>query len=661
MKQIKKGWGFDTRDMDTSVRPQDDFFRHVHGNWLKRTKIPENESRWGSFVTLRVDTEKKLKKMVDALMKGRYAAGSPEQMIRDFYKSGIDEAKREKLGTKPLAPWMAKIDALKSPKDFTAFFAEFEEKGLGGIWGLLLDQDYKNSERYLVNVYQGGLSMPERDYYLKDDAESLRVRTAYVKHIEAIHCLLGYSAKEATDARETIMRIEHALAQASMTKEDARDSEKIYHKLSFAQLERIAPAIEWTKYFKAIGMAAEKDVMVMQPDFLKAVSKMLVDTPLEDWKVYLRFHLANGAAGALSKKFVKENFAFYGTILSGSKKMKPIWRRALGATNGALGELLGQTYVKLYFTSLAKKRMNLLVDDLFTAYAVRIKNIDWMTPATKKKALAKLAMVTRKIGYPDKWKSYTGLEVRTDDYFGNLLRSAAYEHRREARKLGRPIDRTVWGMSPQTVNAYCNFGMNEIVFPAAILQPPFFDMYADDALNYGAIGSVIGHEITHAFDDQGSKFDGKGNMKSWWTDADRKSFDKKAKLVKEQFDQYRVADGVPVNGQLTLGENIADLGGASIAYDAYQLHLARLDKSDLSRLPIEGFTSEQRFFLGFALFERELTRPEFVKMQVLTDPHSPGEFRINGPASNLPEFYAAWGVKKGDKLYREPKDRAKIW
>jgi putative endopeptidase len=441
-----------------------------------------------------------------------------------------------------------------------------------------------------------------------------------------------------------------------MTKEDARDSEKVYNKMSFAQLERSAPTIKWGAYFKAIGMDAEKSLVVMQPEFVKALSKMLSDTPLEDWKVYMRFHLVNGAAGTLSKKFVRENFKFYGKVLSGSKVMKPIWRRALAATNGSLGELLGQTYVKLYFTAEAKKRMNALVDDLFTAYAARIKNLEWMTPATKKKALTKLRMVTRKIGYPDKWKSYRGLMVRPDDYFGNLLRSAAYEHRREARKLGRPIDRTEWGMYPQTVNAYCNFGMNEIVFPAAILQPPFFELFADDAINYGSIGSVIGHEITHAFDDQGSKFDGKGNMKSWWTDTDRKDFMKKADLVKKQFDQYRVADGVAVNGQLTLGENIADLGGASIAYDAYQLQLARTGRKD-----IEGFTSEQRFFLGFALFERELSRPEFVKMQVLTDPHSPGEFRINGPVSNLAEFYSAFGVKPGDKLYRAPKDRAKIW
>lgn len=652
-----RNWGFDTRDMDTKVRAQDDFFRHVHGGWLERTKIPENEARWGSFTILRVETEKRLKKIVDSLSNGRYSSGTPEQMIRDFYRAGIDEARREKLGKKPIAPWLAKIDALSSESEMVDLLAELEVAGLGGIWGLLIDQDSKDSSRYLLHIAQSGLGMPDRDYYLKDDTESKRVREAYERHIEKLLGLLGDPATRAQEARKTIMRIETTLAEASMTKEDARDSEKIYHKFTLSTLTRLAPGIDWRRYMKAIGASKAEDVIVMQPEFLASVAKMITGgIPLGDWKTYLRFHLANAAAGALSKRFLKQNFVFYGTVLSGNKKMKPVWRRALAATNSGLGELLGKLYVKEYFPAAAKRRMNELVDDLFAAYAVRIKKLDWMTPATKKKALVKLGQMNRKIGYPDKWRSYRGLVVRADDYFGNLIRSNEFEHRRDMRKLGKPIDRTEWGMYPQTVNAYCNFNMNEIVFPAAILQFPFFDLRSDDALNYGSIGSVIGHEITHAFDDQGSKFDGKGNMKSWWTPEDRKRFDRKASVVKKQFDQYRVADGVPVNGQLTLGENIADLGGASIAYDAYQRELKRTGRKDM-----DGFTPEQRFFIGFSLFDCEKMRPEAEKTRVLTDPHSPSQFRINGPVSNLPEFYAAFGVKKGDKLYRSPKDRAKIW
>ncbi|MEJ0053204.1 MAG: M13 family metallopeptidase [bacterium] len=657
MKQTRKHWGFDVRGMDTNVRPQDDFFRHAHGTWLRKAKIPANESRWGTFSTLRAETDKQLKKLVERIARGRYAAGSPEQMIRDFYRSGLDEKRREKLGAAPLAPWLSRIGRVQTTEDLLSLTAEFHTLGIGVLWGGMIDQDLKNSERYALYLQQDGLGMPDRDYYLKDDAESKRVRGAYVRHIEAMHRLLGLSPKDCTTASETVMRIETMLARASMKKELARDLEKTYHKVSPSALRKIAPGIDWKRYLNSIGAACSGDLIVTQPGFLKAVNGMLKTVPLADWKVYFRWHLINDFAGALSRAFVRQQFAFYGKTLMGSKQLKPLWRRSLAATSGSLGELLGQAYVKEHFTSEAKLRMNGLVDDLFAAYEKRIKYLDWMTPDTKKKAVRKLSQMNRKIGYPDKWRSYRGLVVRTDDYFGNLVRSAKFEHRREMKKLGRPIDRSEWGMYPQTVNAYCNFNMNEIVFPAGILQPPFFDLSADDAINYGCIGAVIGHEITHGFDDQGSKFDGKGNMRAWWSKEDRKRFMKKAKLVEKQFDQYRVADGVPVNGKLTLGENIADLGGASIAFDAYQAALSRTGK----REAIQGFTPEQRFFLGFALFEREVVRPEFVKMQVLTDPHSPGEFRINGPVSNLPEFYEAFGVRKGDKLYREPKERARIW
>jgi putative endopeptidase len=378
--------------------------------------------------------------------------------------------------------------------------------------------------------------------------------------------------------------------------------------------------------------------------------------PIPDWKIYFEWQLVNDFAGALSPAFVAKSFSFYGTVLTGTKVMKPLWRRTLGTVNGNLGELLGKIYVKHYFTPEAKRKMHVLVDDLFTAYEARLKNLDWMTPTTKKKALRKLHALTRKVGYPDKWKSYKGLVIKADDYAGNVIRTGEFEHRRQMKKLGRPIDRTEWFMYPQTVNAYFSPNMNDIVFPAAILQPPFFSLTADDGVNYGSIGSVIGHEITHGFDDQGSKFDHKGNLKSWWSKADRKRFMKKANIVVKQYNAYKVADGVPVNGKLTLGENIADLGGLSIALDAYKIALKRSGRKN-----IEGFTPEQRFIFGFSLFERETTRPEFQKTQVLTDPHSPSIFRVNGPLSNLKEFYDAFGVKKRDKLYRNAKQRTTVW
>lgn len=653
----KNGWGFDVRDMDANVRPQDNFYHYVNGGWLKKNPVPPHESRWGSFLMLRYDTEKKLRAIVSKLENRKgLKAGSPEQMVRDFYRSGLDMQTRNALGATPLTPWLTRIQKIKDVSSLVETMAHFEKIGGGGPWGIMIDQDMKNSEKYVLHVCQSGLGMPDRDYYLKDDAESVRVRTAYVKHLQAISALIGKTKAEAKHDSDTIMRIETAIAKVSMTKEDLREVDKTYHKMRLPMLARLTKSIDWNTYFKIIGAEGSREVVVMQPKFLEAIDAMLTKEPIEDWKTYLSWHLVGGCAGLLSEKFVKQNFSFYGTTLSGVKKMKPLWRRALSAVNGSLGEVLGRIYVQEYFGAAAKKKIVTVVADLFEAYEARIKNLDWMSIATKQKAVKKLHQMNRKLGYPDKWKSYTGLVITPNDYFGNAVRTSLFEHKRAMRRLKKSVDRKEWFMSPQTVNAYCSFGLNDVVFPAAILQPPFFSVDADDAVNYGAMGSVIGHEITHGFDDQGSKFDGKGNRKTWWTKNDSMSFARKAKVLIKQFDNYTVADGLKVNGQLTLGENIADLGGASIAYDAYQLRLARSGRKDIG-----GFTPEQRFFLALALFERENTRPEQQKMQVLTDPHSPGIYRINGPASNLPEFYAAFGVKKGDKLYRDPKVRAKIW
>lgn len=655
MAHKKPRFAFSREDMDDSVRAQDDFYQYAGGGWMKRNEIPKTESRWGSFTMLRHKTDEQLKALFEKLSAKRAVKhGSAEQMIRDFYRSGLDLKERAKRGLTPLADDFAIINAIGKPSDIVPAIAKLENRGGGGAWGFVIDQDMKDSTRYALYMTQGGLGLPDRDYYLKDDQESVRVRTAYRAFLETIIAHAGSS--EASKDADRVLALETKLAHAWMRKEDAREVDKTYHPMSVRALGALVKNVRWADYFKAIGAPVTR-VVVSHPPFLKAVGRLFASVPVEDWKTYLRTHLIIDTAGLLTPELEAIRFDFYGKVLMGQPEQKPLWRRVLNVVNGSLGEAVGELYVREYFPPEAKKRIVAVVDDLFSAYEARIKGLDWMSAATKKKALTKLHMMARKLGYPEKWKSYKGLVIEPGDYAGNALRAAVYEQKRELRKLAKKVDRKEWLMTPQTVNAYCNFGTNDIAFPAAILQPPFFDFRAtDDAVNYGCIGAVIGHEITHGFDDQGSKFDGLGNRKTWWTKDDRKRFDTKAKVLVRQFNAYEVGDGVNVNGQLTLGENIADLGGASIAFDAYQKRLSKTGRADL-----EGFTPEQRFFLGFAMFERELSRPEFTKLQALSDPHSPAPFRINGPASNLPEFYEAFGVKKGDKLYRESKDRAKIW
>ncbi|MFZ3043854.1 MAG: M13 family metallopeptidase [Minisyncoccia bacterium] len=651
----KNEWGFDTRDIDTKVRPQDDFFHYASGAWIQKNPIPKAESRWGSFTKLRHTTDHQLQALMKKVQAAKRAkAGSAEQMIRDLYRSGMDVQLRREKGLVPLVPLLKRIEAIRNPDDVVRTIARLERVGSGGIWGAGIDQDMKNSERYIIYLGQGGLGMPDRDYYLKDDAESKRVRNAYRKHVVRLLELAGRRIEAKQDA-EVVLEIETALAKASMKKEDLRDVDKTYHKKSVAQLERITPNIPWKEYFKILG-AKPREVVVMQPAFFTAAARMLKTFPITSWQTYLRTHVIGDFASFLTPELEKEKFAFYSTTLTGTKHMQPLWRRILRVTNASLDELLGELYVEEYFPQGAKRKVEEVVANLFRAYESRIKNLDWMSFATKKKAVKKLHQMNRKLGYPDKWRKYTGLVIVADDYVGNVMRTVEFEHKRAVRRLVKPVDRKEWFMSPQTVNAYCSFGLNDVVFPAAILQSPFFNVSADDALNYGAIGSVIGHEITHGFDDQGCKFDGKGNRKTWWTKADSARFTKKSKQLVKEFDGYEVAPGSPVNGKLTLGENIADLGGLSIAFDAYKLHLAENGREDIAE-----FTPEQRFFLGYAATEREQARPEYLKTMVMTDPHSPSRFRVNGPLSNLPEFYEAFCVKKGDKLYREPKDRAKIW
>jgi len=638
-------WGFDTKNIDKKVRAQDDFCQYANGGWLKKTKIPPEESRWGSFTILRYRTEQQLKKIVTT---------TRHPLVRSVYRSAIDMKTRNKLDAGPMAPLRLLVRDIKTKEDLLKVIARLHVLGVSAGWGAFVDQDSKDSSRYALHLWQGGLGMPERDYYLLDKPEQKRVRAAYIEHIKKLSALAGATAKESKEIQRTVLCIETKLAKASMKKEDTRDSEKVYHKLTIAQLQKLSPNVNWGDYFARTHAPKLKTLIVGQPDFFKAVSKILKTVPLEEWKTYLEWHVISDVSSLLSYRFIKENFK-YAAVLTGQKKMRALWRRALGST-GVVGEALGALYVKRYFPAASKRTMDALVSDLFDVYKSRIKKLDWMSSATKRKAIIKLRAMSRKIGYPTKWEKYTGLLIEPDDYFGNMLRAAQWHHRKQMRKLRKPVDRGEWHMTPQTVNAYCNFNLNEIVFPAAILQWPFFDAKADAAVNYAGIGSVIGHEMTHGFDDQGSKFEAKGNMKSWWTDADRKRFMQKSKAFVSQANAVEVEPGVRINGQLTLGENMADMGGLVIAYEAYQHYLKKT-----GRKIIAGLSPEERFFLGYAQMEQEKARPEVRKLAALTDPHADHVWRINGPLSNFEPFYKTFNVKKGDRLYRSPSSRAQIW
>lgn len=651
----QKYWGFNVKDIDPGVRPQDDFYRYGNGGWLARTKIPPAESRWGSFVVLRHKTDNQLRAIVKEVLRAKDAApGSPAQLVRDMYRSAVDLARRNALGDKPLVPLRLMVRQIKDRQTLLEAIAKLHVWGIGSGWSSGVDQDSKNSSRYMLHLWQGGISLPDRDYYLLDKPEQKRVRDAYRAHIRRILGLMKFSPADIEATEAAVMKIETALARASMPKEDLRDPEKTYHKYTLPQLRARAPQIDWALYLAKTHTPAVREVIVGQPGFFAAINSMLTDIPLEEWKRYLDWSVIDDCSALLSQRFVKAHFEFV-KVMTGQKKMRPLWRRALGSV-GVVGEALGRLYVERHFPPAYKRTVDELVSDLFDVFAQRVRGLDWMSASTKKKALVKLRAMRRKIGYPRTFKSYRGLVIDPHDYFGNMLRAEEWHHRDQVKKLGGPVDRDEWHMFPHTVNAYFSPNLNEIVFPAAILQWPFFDPRADMAVNYAGIGSVIGHEITHGFDDQGAKFDGKGNMRNWWSPQDKKRFEAKGKLLVEQYNRYEVADGVKVNGQLTLGENMADLGGLVIAWDAYQRYLGRHGRRDIA-----GLSPEQRFFFGFTQIERELSRPELEKLHTLTDPHAPAFTRTNGPLANFEPFYKIFGVKKSDKLYKEPEKRAKIW
>ncbi len=654
---MKKNWGFNKETMDESVRPQDDFYTYVNGMWIRETKIPADESRWGSFIELRYATEKKLRALVtERDGTGKNTKGTPEQMVFDFYDSATDMDKRNALGLQPIEADRKRIQNLKNRSELTGLIADLHRKSIGVFGGAGVEPDMKNSDLNILYFGQGGLGMPEREYYLLDEPEQKRVRDAYIAHVANMFRLTGANEETAEKNAATVLALETRLAKASMDKVSLRDPEKLYHKKTLAELQSEIPNFQWAEYMKLIGAGLPESVILLQPEFFAEMGEILTSASLDDIKVYMEWCLLSGQAGVLNESMLKESFNFNGTVLGGQKEMQPLWRRSLASVNGHIGELFGQLYVKKHFGPEEKKRMDELVDDLFAAYQARILALDWMGEETKKKALEKLHAMKRKIGFPENWKTYDGLDIISRDYYGNSERVAEYEHNRNINKLKVPVDRSEWHMSPQTVNAYYSLEMNDMVFPAAILQWPFFDPDADDALNYGAIGYTIGHEMTHGFDDQGSKFDARGNLVEWWTEEDRKQFDGKTKIVEEQYNEFTVEDGVHLNGKLTLGENIADLGGIQIAYDAYQAHLKKT-----RRKTIDGLSPEQRFFLAVAQQEREVRRAEVSKLLALNDHHSPAKYRINGPLSHISEFYEAFGIKEGDAMYRSPENRAKIW
>ncbi|GAB3294498.1 M13 family metallopeptidase [Hymenobacter humi] len=651
----QSGVGVTLANLDRSVAPCDDFFQFANGTWIKNHPIPAAETSWGSFIELRDRNRGVARRILEKAAADRTAKpGSNMQKVGDFYAAAMDSVAVEKAGLKYLQPRLDQINAIQDLAGVHAYLAD--PKNIGKGWySLGVGQDPKNSTQYAVQMRQGGLTLPDRDYYLKDDARSKSIRAAYRTYQVNLFKLLGDDQATAEKNADAVTRIETRMAKASRDRVALRDRESNYNKMTVDQAAAAYPNLNLPLRLKESGLTGAKEVIVGQPEYLKEASAMMKEEPIADQKQYLRWHLVESVTSALPKAFGDEEFRFT-KVLSGAKQPQPRWRRAFAATDGSLGEAFGQLYVDEDFSPAAKARAKALVENLRVAYAERIQSTEWMSAATKAEALKKLNAFVVKIGYPDKWKDYSALKVNRESALNNLFAAAEWSTKDNLSKFGKPVDRTVWGMTPPTVNAYYNASLNEIVFPAGILQPPFYDPKADDAVNYGGIGAVIGHEMTHGFDDQGRKVDSQGNLRDWWTKEDGEKFMAKADVVGKQFDAFTPLDSVHVNGKLTMGENLADLGGLTIAYAAFM----KTPQAKAGKL-IDGFTPEQRFFLNFAQIWRVNMRPETLRQQVQTDPHSPGQFRTIGPLQNMPEFHKAFSCKEGDKMVRPASNRAKIW
>jgi len=643
-------FGIALKDVDSEVRPGDNFYDYVNGEWLKTFKIPDEYSSYGSFTELFERSENRMKSIVDGL-KSNAPVGSNEQKIRDFYSSYVDADAINAKGLAPLKNDFDRIEAIADEAALGAFMYDPSVRAKSPI-APFIDADLKDPTQYAVYLTQSGLGMPNRDYYLEEKFADKQA--AYKAYIEKIMTLANEA--DPKGAAERIFDLETAMANDHWTPAKRRNRDLTYNPKSIDELEAFAPGAPWAAMFDAAGLSSIKSVVVREDDAIMNLADLMTTTPLSTWKEYLKFHLINSNAGVLPAEFDEANFAFYGTTLRGTPKQKERWKRALAAIDGSLGEAIGKIYVEKYFPPESKAKMEKLVANLKTALSDRIDHLDWMSADTKEKAHEKLAKFTTKIGYPDKWRDYSGLDIKPDDAFGNAARADKFEWAFEVSRLGGPVDRSQWEMTPQTVNAYYNPPLNEIVFPAAILQPPFFDPNADPAVNYGGIGAVIGHEISHGFDDQGRKSDGDGVLRDWWTNIDAEAFDARAKKLGDQYATYEVAPGFPVNPELTMGENIGDLGGMATAYEAYHLSLGGKDAP-----VIDDYTGDQRFFMAWAQVWKRAARDEQLKNQVASDPHSPAEFRVNGIVRNMDAWYSAFDVTPDEKLYLAPEDRAKIW
>ena len=646
-------FGVDQSAMDTSVTPGDDFYAYVNGSWMKRTEIPADRASWGGFAILRDLSDQRTRSVIEDSAKTEHPAGSVEAKIGATYSSFMDAAAIEAKGAAPLKPYLDEIARIQTPTDLARAMAQANRHGVGSPIGIGVAQDRRDNSQYTVYASQGGLGLPDRDYYLKDDPKSADIRAKYLLHVATMMRLAGQPDPDG--AAQRIFAFEKSLAEVHWTRAERRQVEKSYNPMPASQLTTKMPGFDWAAMLDASGLAAQPIVVVTQPSAMTATAKILSATPMPTIKEYLNYHLIADAAPLLSSAFVNEDFAFGGTILSGTPQLKDRWKRGVDLVNASLGEAVGQVYVQRYFPPESKAKADELVHNLIAAMDLRLSRLTWMAPETKIKARAKLAAFTPKIGYPTKWRDYTALVVVPGDVVGNAQRVAEFNYQRQLNKIGKPLDRTEWSMTPQTVNAYANPLMNEIVFPAAILQPPFFDPNADAAVNYGGIGAVIGHELSHHFDDQGRKFDPKGNFSEWWTAEDISRFKVYTDRVVAQYAAYEPVPGAHVNGELTLGENMADLAGVNIAYDAYKISLH--GKPDRV---IGGFTGDQRFFMGFGQVWQNKSREAAIRQQILTDPHTPGAWRPY-VVRNLDAWYAAFKVQPGTKFYLKPEERLKIW
>jgi len=654
--EVVQNPGINLELMDTSISPKDDFFSYVNGTWIKNNEIPDDRTRWGSFDELRKNTDEDVLRILEKEMNNTnldVTTDAGKAVV--LYKSILDIDARNKAGVDPIKPYLAKIDNITNVADLQAYLTEMEPVGGSGFFGTYVGADSKDSNKNVVYLGAGSLGLPDRDYYVKEDTDSKEKRIKYVAHITRMLQLLGDTKEDAAKQATQILAFETKMAQPRLDKVERRDARKRYNPTAVSDLQKMVPAIQWNTYFETLGVKTDT-VILSQLKYTKALQDVLSADNLSDWKAYLRWTAFNKAAGYLSEAIEKANWDFYSQTLRGAKKQRPQDERALSAVNGMLGEALGKLYVAEKFPPAAKQKAQDMIANVLDAFETRIKNVSWMSEQTKLKAIEKLKATTVKVGYPDKWKDYSELEIG-DSYFQNRLNASKWRFNEGVAKLKKPVDKTEWHMSPQTVNAYFNPSYNEIVFPAAILQPPFFDFKADDAVNYGGIGAVIGHEISHSFDDSGARFDKDGNLNDWWTKEDLIQFEALGKKLADQYSAIEVLPETFINGEFTLGENIGDLGGVNVAYDALQLSFAKNGKPE----NINGFTAEQRYFMSWATVWRSKYRDEALKTQIKTDPHSPGMVRAAQPLKNVAAFYKAFSIKEGDKSFLKPEKRVKIW